>query len=159
MDRIGRPRPPTGLRRALFRLPIRLYRWGLGWLLGHRFVLVIHVGRRSGLPRQAVLEVVARDRAAGTVTVAAGFGPGSDWYRNLLAHPDVTIVVGRRRQAVRAVPLSGDEAGEVMVGYARRHPRAARALARFMGFRVDGSLDDYRALAREIPFVRFDPRP
>src|SRR5690606_7162753 len=123
--RVSRPRPPTGLRRWFVRTPVPLYRCGLGWLFGDRFVLLEHVGRRTGRRRWAVLEVVTFDPAARTVTVASCYGLASDWYRNLLARPEVTIVLGRRRQAVRAVPLSADEAGEAMVEYARRHPRAA----------------------------------
>lgn len=48
--------------------------------------------------------------------------------------------------------------GEVRVGYARRHPRAARVLTRVMGNVVDGSMEDYRALGRATPFLRFVPR-
>ena len=158
MRRISDPRPPAGVRRALFRLPIHLYRLRLGWLLGLRFVLIHHTGRRSGRRHRVVVEVVARDPAAGTVTVASGFGPRADWYRNLLPHPDTEIELGVHRYPVRAVPLTPEQGGEVMVGYARRHGRAARFLARFLGFAVDGSADDYRAAGREIPFIRFDPR-
>lgn len=158
MERNARPRAPTGLRRLLFRLPIPLYRAHLGWLLGHRFVLINHIGRRTGRPRRVVVEVVARERATGTVTVASGFGPGADWYRNLRARPDVTIQVATRRTPVRAVPLTPEQGGEAMVTYARRHGRAARALSRYLGFVVDGSAGDYRAVGRKIPFVRFEPR-
>ncbi|MEV0085192.1 hypothetical protein [Saccharopolyspora sp. NPDC050642] len=64
MEIAKKVRPPKGLSRLLFRLPIHLYRWGLGWLFGSRLVLVNHVGRVTGKPRQVVLEVVSRDRAA-----------------------------------------------------------------------------------------------
>lgn len=41
-----------------------------------------------------------------------------------------------------------------MVRYARRHPMAARNLAKLIGLVVDGSEESYRAAAREhIPFV------
>lgn len=155
----GTPPRPTGLRRALFRLPLRLYRAHLGAVLGHRFVLINHVGRITGLPRQVVVEVVERDPASGAVTVASGFGPKSDWYRNLLAHPDVSIQTGARLRDVHAVVLTEEEAADAMAGYARRHPRAARALSKFMGFGVDGSEADYRAVGRQIPMVRFEPSP
>ena len=29
------------------RAPVYLYRWRLGWLLGKRFVLLTHIGRRT----------------------------------------------------------------------------------------------------------------
>ncbi|SEK55561.1 hypothetical protein [Nonomuraea pusilla] len=48
MDVVRRPDPPSGLRRALWRLPVHLYRAGLGRLLGGRLMLLTHVGRVSG---------------------------------------------------------------------------------------------------------------
>ena len=62
-----------------FRLPIPLYRARLGSLLGRRFVLINHIGRRTGQQRQVVVEVVERDPQTGAVTVAAGFGKRTDW--------------------------------------------------------------------------------
>ncbi len=157
MERIGRPAPPTGLRRSLFRLPVWVYRARLGALLGHRFVLIHHTGRTTGRSRQVVVEVVDHDRATGAVTVASGFGPRSQWYRNLLATPAATIELGSRTIDVHARPLSPEEAASAMAGYARAHPRTARRLARFMGFAVDGSDEDYRAVGREVPMVRLEP--
>lgn len=158
MEKIRPLDPPAGLSRLFFRLPIYLYRLHLGWLLGGRFLLVNHIGRKSGQLRQVVIEVVEHDPAADTYTVAAGFGRKSDWYLNLLKTPDVTIQVGRRTLAVTAVPLTPDVGGETMVRYARRHETAARNLARFMGYQVDGTEADYRALGRELPFMQFRPR-
>jgi len=150
--------PKTGPRRWLFRAPLLVYRARLGWLFGHRLVMVVHRGRRSGRWRRVVVEVVVRDRDTRAVTVASGYGPGSNWYRNLLAHPDAEIVLGARRLAVRATPVSPEEGGELMVDYARRRPRSARMVARQMGVPVDGSQASYRALGRVLPYVRLEPR-
>jgi hypothetical protein len=49
--------PHRGALRYFFA-PVSLYRLHLGWLLGHRFLLLTHTGRRSGLRRQTVLEVM-----------------------------------------------------------------------------------------------------
>lgn len=152
------PTPPSGVRRFAFRLPIWLFRLRLGWILGQRFVLVHHIGRRTGLPRRVVLEVVEHDPADGTYTVAAGFGTRSDWYRNLRAAPDTTIQVGNRIQPVTAVPLSAEQGGALMARYGPRHPMAAPRLCRLMGFEVDGSACDYREVGERIPFLRLDPR-
>ncbi len=89
MDVVRRPDPPSGLRRALWRLPVHLYRAGLGRLLGGRLMLLTHVGRVSGRPRRAVIEVVEHD-ARGYVA-ASGFGPRADWYRNIAKTPDVVL--------------------------------------------------------------------
>jgi deazaflavin-dependent oxidoreductase (nitroreductase family) len=158
VKKIGKPQPPQGLSRLLFRAPIYLYRAGLGWLLGGRFLLLHHVGRKSGQPRQAVVEVVRHDKDSDTYVIASGFGAKSQWFQNLIHQPEVTIQVGRRKLAVRAERLSAEEGEEEMRRYARVHATAARELARFMGYQVDGSEEDYRALGREIPFVALRPR-
>lgn len=152
-------KPPTGMSRLLFRAPIWLYRWGLGWLLGKRFLLINHVGRKSGLARQAVVEVIAYDKEHSTYYVAAGFGPKSQWYQNLLMTPEVTIVVGRKKLAVRAAPLTPTESGAALLDYARRHPTAIKNLSRMVGYEVDGTEADFRALGEQsiIPVVRFEP--
>jgi deazaflavin-dependent oxidoreductase (nitroreductase family) len=152
------PRPPSGLRRVMFRVPILVFRARLGWVFGHRLVLINHRGRKTGRPRQVVVEVAARDRITGAVTVASGYGSHSDWFRNLLVAPQTTIEVGARRLDVRAVPLSPEEGGDVMVDYARRHRLSATVLASYLRYDVDGGSEDgYRALGHEIPFVRFEP--
>jgi deazaflavin-dependent oxidoreductase (nitroreductase family) len=153
-----RPLPKAGPRRWLFRAPLLVYRARLGWLFGHRLVMVVHRGRRSGRWRQVVVEVVVRDQETGAVTVASGYGPTANWYRNLLAHPDGEIVLGSRRLAVRATPVAPEEGGDLMVDYARRRPRSARMVARQMGVPVDGGEASYRALGRALPYIRLEPR-
>jgi deazaflavin-dependent oxidoreductase (nitroreductase family) len=149
--------PPTGMRRALFRAPIWLYRWHLGRLLGHRFLLIEHVGRVSGKQRRAVVEVVRIK--GGSITVASGFGPRSDWYLNVLASPRITVQLGSRRMAVLARPLSPEDAGTAMADYAGRHPSAAAALCRYMGMTVDGSPDDFEEAGRRIHMLALDQEP
>ena len=150
---------PHGLSRLFFRFPILFYRFGLGWLLGGRFLLLNHIGRKSGLPRQTVLEVVNYDKAADTYYVAVGFGPKTDWYRNLLKTPQATIQVGHRKLTVTADPLSAEASGEAMVDYARRHPTAARNLSRLLGYDVKENTEaEYRRVGRElVQFVALRP--
>jgi hypothetical protein len=54
---------PAGALRLAFRLPIYLYLLNLGWLLGHRALLLDHRGRKSGLLRDTVLEALLYDPA------------------------------------------------------------------------------------------------
>lgn len=153
-QKIGNPQPPRGFKRLFFRAPIWCYRLGCGWLLGKRFLLLTHTGRRSGLPRQTVLEVVDYNRDTGTYVIASGYGRQSNWYRNLLKTPEVTIQVGQQKMNVVAHPFTPEESGGAMVNYARRYPKAARFICRKVGYRIDGSEDDYRTVGQEaIPFV------
>ena len=149
--------PVTGLKRFFFRAPIFLYRIGLGGLLGKRFLLLNHMGRKSGKPRQTVLEVVNHNKQTDTFYIASGFGKKSDWYLNILAQPAVRIQVGWRKLVVTAVPLSPEESGEAMVDYARRHPTAAKNLGRIIGYNVSTEAE-YRAVGRDaIPFIALKP--
>ncbi|MFG2523518.1 nitroreductase family deazaflavin-dependent oxidoreductase [Streptomyces sp. NPDC048527] len=155
----GRPALPAGRQRRAARLPIGLYRIGLGPLFGKRLLLLHHQGRKSGLDRKVVLEVVAYDRAAGHWIIASGFGPKSAWYQNLRHASKTTIQFGRRHYAVTAHFLTEAEGGEIMARYAPAHPRAARRLCAFMGFDIDGSTDAYRRVGQRIPFVCLDAAP
>jgi deazaflavin-dependent oxidoreductase (nitroreductase family) len=134
-----------------------MYRVGLGWLLGDRFLMLTHVGRKSGLPRQVVLEVVKHDRDTDVYYVAVGFGERTDWYRNILKKPEVIVNAGRRRWAARAERLPPGEAEMILLDYAHRHPLAIRELARVLGYRVDGTPADYAKLGRSIPIIALRP--
>lgn len=151
-------KPVTGLKKFFFRAPLFLYRVGLGGLLGQRFLLLNHIGRKSGKPRQSVLEVVNYNKTTDTYTIASGFGKKSDWYLNILAHPQVDIQVGWRKLAVTAVPLSPETSGQAMVDYARRYPVAAKNLGKLIGYNVSTE-EEYRAVGRDlIPFIALEPR-
>lgn len=151
-----RPQLPTGWRRLVARAPLLLFRAGLGPVLGKRFLLLHHVGRTTGLDRHVVLEVVAHETLGPGWTVASGFGPRSDWYRNLRARPKTVIQLGNRYHAVTARFLSPDDGAQIMADYARRHPRTARRLCAFMGLPADGTETSFRDAGRDIPFVRLE---
>jgi len=110
--------------RRLVRSPIWLYRHGLGWLLGPRVLMLEHVGRKPGEPRYGCLEVVQRE-GVDTFVLVSGFGERAQWYRNLVAHPDCFVTLGRDgRRAARATPLSQADSQAVLSRYQAEHPRA-----------------------------------
>ncbi|MFJ4790878.1 nitroreductase family deazaflavin-dependent oxidoreductase [Streptomyces sp. NPDC088794] len=148
------PQRPTGWRRLALRLPVLLFRAGLGPLLGKRLLLLHHTGRLTDRDHMTALEVVTHDPATASWTVASGFGPKADWYRNLRAQPKTLIQVGNRPLAVTAHFLAPEEGADIMAEYACRHPRTARRLCTFMSLRTDGTEASYRKVGREIPFVR-----
>jgi deazaflavin-dependent oxidoreductase (nitroreductase family) len=72
---------------ALWRLG--LGRWVNGWpSVGGRIMVLTHVGRKTGISRRTPLNYAIVD---GDVYCTAGFGSGSDWYRNILANPEIEI--------------------------------------------------------------------
>jgi deazaflavin-dependent oxidoreductase (nitroreductase family) len=151
-------RPPAGLTRWLFRMPIYAYRLGLGWIFGKRLLLLNHIGRVSGKQHQTVLEVVEHDARDGSYLVASGWGPSAAWYRNILQKPEVSIRVGRHTIPVKAVPIDQDTGADIFARYASRNRRVAQyVLPRILGMAVDGSEADFREVGRRMPFVRFVP--
>ncbi|MFG3120094.1 nitroreductase family deazaflavin-dependent oxidoreductase [Streptomyces sp. NPDC048197] len=156
-----RPPLPTGWRRIVAQLPIRLFRAGLGPLFGKRLLLLHHTGRLTGIRRQVVLEVVAHERDGDRRSwiIASDFGPASAWYQNLRHSPQTTVQCGNRRYAAVAYFLSPEDGSAIMARYAPEHPRLARRLCSFMGLEVDGSEAAYRQAGRRIPFVRLEATP
>jgi len=152
-------KPPTGFARLMWRAPIWLYRLKLGGLVKNRMLLLHHTGRVSGQPRQNMLEIVKRDEANDVYYLASGFGKKSDWYKNIIKQPAVSITVGREEKLVTAVPLSPDECADMMVDYAHRNPKAAKNLTKICGLITDGSDADYAVVGRDhVPFVALKPR-
>jgi deazaflavin-dependent oxidoreductase (nitroreductase family) len=76
------------------RMHIAMWRLGLGPWLGLRpdlwsqIMVITHTGRKSGLKRQTALNYALVD---GEIYFIAGFGSGSDWYRNVLKDPQVEV--------------------------------------------------------------------
>ena len=151
---------PQGGLRYLLRAPVYLYRWKLGGLLGRRFLLLSHVGRRSGRRHETVLEVVQYRQAQHEAVVASGFGRGADWLRNIQANPDaVAVTIGWRRFHARYRFLSEEEAVETFRDYERRNqlfaPVVRSVLSRLLGWRYSGSEADVRKLVAQLPLIAF----
>lgn len=153
-------RPGPFLTR-LFKVPNVLYDRNLGWLLTRRVLRLTHVGRRSGREYHTVLEVVRDDRTTGELTVVAGFGPSTDWYRNVRAQPAREVEIGRQRFRPVQRELGEDEAYAVLAGYERRNrlirPLVRKGLSWLAGWPYDFSPEARRRLVRQLPMLAFRP--
>jgi len=152
------PDPPRGIKAVPWRLPIWFYRLGLGGLMGNRFLLLEHTGRKSGLPRQAVLEVIKAFPGEGRYQVVSGFGEKSNWYQNIKKEPRVIIQVGRKKIMAVAEQLDRETGGQVMVRYAENNPGAIKALARLVGYDIEHTPNGYRSFGEKIPVIEFKPQ-
>ncbi|MFE3442633.1 nitroreductase family deazaflavin-dependent oxidoreductase [Nocardia sp. NPDC059180] len=114
--------------RWFVRAPITLYRVGLGFLFGTRLLMLEHLGRRSGVRRYVVLEVVERP-TSGEFVIVSGFGDRAQWYRNIQAHSGVRVWCGLRRAAsATATPMTDAESAAALDRYAENHPGAWKNL-------------------------------
>jgi hypothetical protein len=93
LKKISETSPPTGFKIFLFRAPIHLYHWRLGFLMGRRFVLLKHRGRKSGSTREAVVEVIDSDLTERKLYAASGFGGQSQWFKNICADNNVQLTL------------------------------------------------------------------
>ncbi|HET7053493.1 MAG TPA: nitroreductase family deazaflavin-dependent oxidoreductase [Solirubrobacterales bacterium] len=148
------------LKRAL-RAPTALYRIGAGRLLGHRFLLLTHRGRRSGRSYRTMLEVVRWSPQTREAVVMSGFGPKSNWYLNALAGgaEEIQIAAERFQPGVRRLDV--DEAVTALADYERCNrllaPGVRAMLSRLAGFRYDGSGAARRRLVEALPLLAFRP--
>lgn len=109
--------------RHLMRAPIWIYKARAGALFGSRILLLEHIGRKSGAPRHAVLEVIDHP-SPDTYVVASGFGRKAQWFRNIAANPRVRVYAGSHapRPAAARV-LDQHEADRTLADYRSRHPK------------------------------------
>ena len=145
----------------LFRAPVYLYHWHLGWLFGKRCLLLTHTGRRTGLRRQTVLEIVEYRRQGPEVVVANGFGPDSDWVRNIEARADEQVDVGSQHFSASHRFLGAEEAMGVIQRYEHRNrfiaPIVRAGFSWLLGWQYHGGENDRRRLVRQIPLIAFRP--
>lgn len=151
--------PPGKALRFGLRLPIWLYRVHLSWMLGNRFLMLTHTGRKSGLRRQTVIEVVQHDKKTDTYYVVSGWGEKSDWYQNIRKSPRVSVQVGGRKFQATAEFIPLEKAIEIMNTYAHEHPIAFSELSGlFLGERMKPDSDAPQRIAIKMPMVAFYPQ-
>ena len=151
-----RRRPPALVRRLL-RVPIVLYRLRLGWLLGHRFLVLTHLGRRTGAVHRTVLEVVRWDASNHEAVVITPWPEHADWYRNIRATPAAEIWIGRARFRPEQRTLPKAEVADALDSYARKGGAESRAMERLFGWRRDSSPGDRERLLAGLAAVAFRP--
>src|ERR1700743_2201894 len=103
---------PTGWLRWVLKAPTYLYRCHLGFVFGHRFVMIEHLGRRSRRCYFSVVEVAGKIGPEWVCT--SGTGPVAEWYQNLQAGKLEAVWLGSRRHRASVRFLADQEAADVM---------------------------------------------
>src|SRR5260221_5295541 len=102
------------------------------------------VGRKSGLPRSTMLTAPLIDGDRIVLVASKGGGDRDpDWYRNLVAHPEIELSMAGRRRPMRARPASQEEKAGLW-------PRVVAAYPGYGGYQ--------RRTDRDIPLVICEPR-
>jgi deazaflavin-dependent oxidoreductase (nitroreductase family) len=142
------PKPPRWLKR-MNKLVLAMQH--LGVPAGPSQVLTVP-GRKSGKPRSTPMTPFDDDGALYTV---AGY-PGADWAANARTAGVGTLTRGRRARRVRIVELSAEESRPVLRAFAVKVPVGV-GFAKRSGLVVDGTPEEFEALAGRLAVFRFDP--
>jgi deazaflavin-dependent oxidoreductase (nitroreductase family) len=156
MDKLVMQDSPGPVFKWIFKLPILQYKLGLGWITGNFVLLLTTTGRKSGLSRHTPLEYIY-DRENDRYRIAAGWGGNTDWYRNLMKHPNVKVQVGRRKFDAVAEKASDEEVAKYMLHVSERHPRMDRVWNRWADQPVNGTFESYVRAAKYFPSVWLKP--
>jgi len=114
-----------------------------GFFAGQPLLLLHHTGAKTGTER---VNPLAYQQVGGSYAVfgsAGGQPRDPQWFRNLVAHPDVTLEVGTSTVKARARVADGSERASIWETQKERMPHFA----------------DYEknAAPREIPVILLDP--
>ena len=142
---------PSGLMRWLYKTPILLYRLGLGFLVGRLFMILTTVGRKSGQPRRTGIEF---HEYKGRRYIFSAWGKKSDWYRNIEAHPYITIQTWRGSESVLARRITSDVELAQAFAFAMSNP-SMRMVMKSAGF--GQTLEQFLAQKERFTFVTFEP--
>jgi deazaflavin-dependent oxidoreductase (nitroreductase family) len=123
----------------------------LGVPTGPAMVLTVP-GRKSGKPRSSPMTPFQVD---GDLYVVAGY-PGADWAANARAAGTGTLSKGRRSRPVRIVELTAAQARPILRVYPSEVPVGV-SFAKSSGMVVDGTPDEFEALAGRLAVFRFEP--
>jgi len=145
---MSEPRPPRYLK-PMNRVMMAVQRLGIP--TGPAMVLTVP-GRKSGRPRSTPMTPF---EFQGGLYVVAGY-PGADWAANARAAGAGTLSRGRRSRRVRIVELAADEAHPVLRAFSTEVPVGV-AFAKRSGMVLDGTADEFEALAGRVAVFRFEP--
>ena len=145
---MSQPRPPRYLK-PMNKMMMAVQRLGIP--TGPAMVLTVP-GRKSGQPRSTPMTPF---EFQGGLYVVAGY-PGADWAANARAAGAGKLARGRRSRQVRIVELSVDEARPVLRAFSTEVPVGV-AFAKRSGMVLDGTADEFEALAGQLAVFRFEP--
>ena len=147
---------PTGVTRHVVRLPIWMYRLGLGSMMSAMRLMVLSTwGRKSGLPRHAAIEY----RTHGSkIYVVSAWGRRPNWCVNLTEQPVVRVRLGRRAFSAKAsVVEDTSEALRVLYLFRKRAPFIYDPIIAYLSNRQSVNSRTLPDVSHMFTIVRLDP--
>lgn len=147
------PYPRQGWQKLAFRVPMLLWRLGLGPIVGRMIMVITTTGNKSKLPRHNMTEYYALNGKKYTV---CAYGEKAAWYKNIKADPRVTVQTAGGTQSMQAVRVTDDdELTQVVDLFMRRNALLTRRYLESLGIKADRS--DMLMKKDRLYLLRFDP--
>lgn len=150
---------PNAIQKFFFNIPVWFHKIGFGgWerLIGAQWMLITTTGRKSGKPRETMLDVMDYNAATDTYYIEAAYGSRADWVRNIESNPRFQAQVRRRKFFAHLTSLSSGEAGEMMVNFYRTKPAYTRSIMAMVGMKFEGE-EELRKIASKLTLFAVHP--
>ena len=150
---------PGPFQKFFFKVPVMLHKIGLGgWerLLGAQWMLITHIGRKSGRRYYSMVDVMDYDKTSDTYYIEAAYGARADWYRNIQSSQVFEAKVGRRKFKARAGALTTEGAGEMLVQFYRSKPAYTRSVMAMAGMKFKDEAE-LRELGKNLTLLAVKP--
>jgi deazaflavin-dependent oxidoreductase (nitroreductase family) len=122
---------PGRLLWAINRIPTWMFQLGLGRLLGNRFAMIVHKGRKTGNHNTVIVETASGDPDTGRVVFVSAYGKKAQWYLNLAKAPAISFPMkGRTWLSPRHEFLGPEETEKAVASYFEHYPGIANFLAK-----------------------------
>jgi deazaflavin-dependent oxidoreductase (nitroreductase family) len=150
---------PGAFLKFFLKFPILLHKIGFGgWerLIGAQWMFLTTTGRKSGKPRETMVDVMDYDKATDTYYIEAAYGLRADWYRNIQANPIFEAKVGRRKFKAHTTELSPEGSSDLLVKFYCEKPAYTRSVMAMIGMKFNGE-EDLRAMASKLLLLAVHP--
>lgn len=143
--------PTCQMHNKLNQVLLLLYRLGLAKLFGGRIMILSTIGRKTGVTHRTPVQFFYHEAK---YYAFSGLGTQSDWYKNIAAHPQVTIQNGYDTICATARQPQNESEWEAIRLYLGLSPSGKRYAAEVDQY-LSKSKDD--ETIQKPPFIAFEP--
>lgn len=148
MPNPSRRYPPNNLFKNLYAI-------GLGPIIGHLILLLITKGRKTGLPRTTPLQYEEID---GNFYLGSALGQKADWFKNILANPQVEVrVKSRHFRGIAEAVIDPVRIADFLEVRLKRHPHVVGAILRSEGLPKNPDRAQLEAYSSQLALVVIRP--
>lgn len=140
----------------LLKLPPQIaYAVGLGPIIGRLVLLLTTTGRKTGLSRVTPLQYEEQD---GVIYIGSARGTQADWYKNLVANPQVEVRVKTRRfKGIAETCTDPVVVADFIEMRLERRPRIIGAILRSEGISLPPGREELEVYAANLALVTIRP--